>query len=45
MAVSSFFSQSLYCEGEKMADENYILDSLMKVEEHRRQIEERRKKV
>lgn len=27
-----------------MTDEYYIMDSLMKVEEHRRQIEERRKK-
>lgn len=48
MAVNGgefIFLPILLSRGDKMADEYYVLDSLMKVEEHRRQIQEKKNKL
>lgn len=48
MAVNGgefIFLSILLSRGDKVADEYYVLDSLMKVEEHRRQIQEKKNKL
>lgn len=39
------FLSILMSRGDKLADEYYVSDSLMKVEEHHRQVQERKNKM